>query len=92
MDEQKEDEITIEELVEKEVVFQIFELLIFRSFQRAALAGKELTKITLQTFIAWKKKKLREKKKKEEEELKAKKDKIKTGRSVGILKVDNFHV
>ena len=32
MDEQKEDEITIEELVEKEVVFQIFELLIFRSF------------------------------------------------------------
>ncbi|PAV61141.1 hypothetical protein WR25_13340 [Diploscapter pachys] len=75
MDDQKEDEITIEELVEKE---------------RAALAGKEVTKITLQTFIAWKKKKLREKKKKEEEELKAKKDKIKIGKSQGMSGRDLF--
>ncbi|CAI5439500.1 unnamed protein product [Caenorhabditis angaria] len=69
MDAQKEDEISIEELVEKE---------------RAALSSKDLTKLTLQTFIAWKKKKLRERKQKEEDDIKAKKEKIKSGKSNGM--------
>ncbi|CAB3408994.1 unnamed protein product [Caenorhabditis bovis] len=72
---QKEEEISIEELVEKE---------------RAALSSKNLTKITLQTFVAWKKKKLRERKQKEEDELKAKKDKIKSGKHNGMSGRDLF--
>lgn len=71
----KENEISIEELVEKE---------------RAALNAKELTKLTLQTFIAWKKKKLRERKQKAEDEAKAKKEKVKTGKQMGMSGRDLF--
>lgn len=66
---EKENEISLEELIEKE---------------RAALSSKNLTKITLQSFVAWKKKKLRERKEKEEAELKAKREKIKQGKAVSI--------
>ncbi|RCN32522.1 2-oxoisovalerate dehydrogenase subunit beta domain protein, partial [Ancylostoma caninum] len=59
-------------------------------FQRAALQGKNLTKITLQSFVAWKKRKLREKKEKEAEEEKAKKDKIKAGKALGMSGRDLF--
>lgn len=75
MEQQKEDEISIEELVEKE---------------RAALSSKNLTKLTLQTFIAWKKKKLRERKEKEEADLKEKKEKIKSGKHNGMSGRDLF--
>uniref|UniRef100_A0A8R1HNH4 2-oxoisovalerate dehydrogenase subunit beta, mitochondrial n=1 Tax=Caenorhabditis japonica TaxID=281687 RepID=A0A8R1HNH4_CAEJA len=75
MEQQKEDEISIEELVEKE---------------RAALNSKDLTKLTLQSFIAWKKKKLREKREKEEAELKAKREKIKSGKHNGMSGRDLF--
>ncbi|CAL2030242.1 unnamed protein product [Caenorhabditis brenneri] len=75
MEAQKEDEISIEELVEKE---------------RAALSSKDLTKLTLQTFVAWKKKKLRERKEKEEEDLKAKKAQIKSGKHNGMSGRDLF--
>ncbi|KAL6730027.1 hypothetical protein Aduo_001025 [Ancylostoma duodenale] len=76
MEEQdKENQISLEELIEKE---------------RAALQGKNLTKITLQSFVAWKKRKLREKKEKEAEEEKAKKDKIKAGKALGMSGRDLF--
>ncbi|VDN29419.1 unnamed protein product [Cylicostephanus goldi] len=99
MEEQdKENQISLEELIEKEVscirrfavknrgrsvIVRAAHLLFY--FQRAALQGKNLTKVTLQSFVAWKKRKLREKKQKEEEEEKAKKDKIKAGRAVSQL-------
>jgi DRG Family Regulatory Proteins, Tma46 len=44
--EKDKEEISIEDLVEKE---------------RANLGSTNLTKVTLETFVAWKKKKLREK-------------------------------
>ncbi|KAK6727243.1 hypothetical protein RB195_005136 [Necator americanus] len=76
MEEQdKENQISLEELIEKE---------------RAALQGKNLTKVTLQSFVAWKKRKLREKKEKEAEEEKAKKDKIKAGKALGMSGRDLF--
>ncbi|CAI4230114.1 unnamed protein product [Auanema sp. JU1783] len=74
-DQKKESEISLEELIEKE---------------RAALSSKNLTKITLQSFVAWKKKKLREKKEKEEADLKAKKEKIKAGKALGMSGRDIF--
>uniref|UniRef100_A0A0K0D3A5 Zinc finger CCCH domain-containing protein 15 homolog n=1 Tax=Angiostrongylus cantonensis TaxID=6313 RepID=A0A0K0D3A5_ANGCA len=76
MEEQdKENQISLEELIEKE---------------RAALSSRNLTKITLQSFIAWKKRKLSEKKQKEAEEEKAKKDKIKAGKALGMSGRDLF--
>ncbi|KJH51798.1 Transketolase, pyridine binding domain protein [Dictyocaulus viviparus] len=76
MEEQdKENEISLEELIEKE---------------RTALSANNLTKITLQSFIAWKKRKLYEKKQKEAEEEKAKKDKIKAGKALGMSGRDLF--
>ncbi|KAK5968202.1 2-oxoisovalerate dehydrogenase subunit beta [Trichostrongylus colubriformis] len=76
MEEQdKENQISLEELIEKE---------------RAALSSKNLTKITLQSFVAWKKRKLREKKQKEADEEKAKKDKIKAGKALGMSGRDLF--
>ncbi|WKX90872.1 hypothetical protein Q1695_009599 [Nippostrongylus brasiliensis] len=71
----KENQISLEELIEKE---------------RAALSSKNLTKITLQSFVAWKKRKLREKKQKEADEEKAKKDKIKAGKALGMSGRDLF--
>lgn len=64
----KEDEITIEELVEKE---------------RAAL-GSNLTKVTYTTFLAWKKKKLAERKKEENKKQAKKKSDAKSGKSSGV--------
>ncbi|VDM65242.1 unnamed protein product [Strongylus vulgaris] len=54
------------------------------------MQGKNLTKVTLQSFVAWKKRKLREKKQKEADEEKAKKDKIKAGRALGMSGRDLF--
>ncbi|PIO67578.1 Transketolase, pyridine binding domain protein [Teladorsagia circumcincta] len=71
----KENRISLEELIEKE---------------RAALSSKNLTKVTLQTFVAWKKRKLRERKQKEADEEKAKKDKIKAGKALGMSGRDLF--
>lgn len=66
--EDKKDEISLEELIEKE---------------RAAL-GTNQTKVTLETFLAWKKRKLREKEETANKENSRKKAEFKAGRSVGI--------
>ncbi|VDN58101.1 unnamed protein product [Dracunculus medinensis] len=76
LEEQKRlSEITLEELIEKE---------------RAALDVKNLTKITLQTFIAWKKRKLRERKIKAKQEDREKRKNVKSGKSVGLSGKDLF--
>uniref|UniRef100_A0A914XSM4 C3H1-type domain-containing protein n=1 Tax=Panagrolaimus superbus TaxID=310955 RepID=A0A914XSM4_9BILA len=67
--------ISLEELIEKE---------------RAALNAMACTKVTLQTFIAWKKKKLAEKKKKAAEAEKEKKANIRIGKSGGMSGRDLF--
>lgn len=66
--EDKKDEITIEELVEKE---------------RAAL-GSNLTKVTLETMTAWKKRKLKEKKDQLLKEEEKKRNDFKAGRQMGV--------
>lgn len=66
--EDKKDEISLEDLVEKE---------------RAAL-GPNQTRVTLETFLAWKKRKLREKEDSSSKENNRKKAEFKAGRSVGI--------
>jgi len=63
----EQDEISIEELIEKE---------------RASL-GSNLTPINLETFMAWKKKKIQEKKDLREKELNKKREDIERGKSVG---------
>lgn len=75
MAEQKEDEISLEELIEKE---------------RAALSSKDLTKVTLQSFLAWKKRKLREKKEKAEKEEAKKRKENAAGRTAGLSGKDIF--
>ena len=65
---EKKEEITIEELVEKE---------------RAAL-GSNLTKITYTTFLAWKKRKLAERRKEESKKQAKKKSDAKSGKSGGV--------
>nr|CAG4647348.1 EOG090X0C5B [Megafenestra aurita]SVE92616.1 EOG090X0C5B [Megafenestra aurita] len=66
--EEKKDEISLEDLIEKE---------------RAAL-GASQTKVTLETFLAWKKRKLREREETATKENSRKKAEFKAGRSVGI--------
>ncbi|XP_014295545.1 zinc finger CCCH domain-containing protein 15 homolog [Microplitis demolitor] len=66
--EDKKDEISLEDLIERE---------------RANL-GPNQTKITLETFLAWKKRKLREKKEKAEKDEEKKRSDYKAGRQVGI--------
>ncbi|KAF7271320.1 zinc finger CCCH domain-containing protein 15 homolog [Rhynchophorus ferrugineus] len=66
--EDKKDEITLEELIEKE---------------RAALGPKQ-TKITLETFLAWKKRKIQEKKDAARKEEDKKRSDYKAGRQVGL--------
>lgn len=66
--EDKKDDITIEELVE---------------IERAKL-GADLTKITLESFIAWKKKKLKEKQEKEQKESDRKRAEYKAGKNIGL--------
>uniref|UniRef100_A0A915PNR1 C3H1-type domain-containing protein n=1 Tax=Setaria digitata TaxID=48799 RepID=A0A915PNR1_9BILA len=68
-------EISLEDLIEKE---------------RAQLKPESLTKVTLETFISWKKKKLRERKRKIVEEEKEKRRNIKTGKSIGMSGRDLF--
>lgn len=72
--EEKKEEISIEDLVERE---------------RAQL-GHNLTRITFETFQAWKKKKLSEKREKEKKEEDRKRAEFKAGRSVGLSGRDMF--
>nr|CAG4646526.1 EOG090X0C5B [Macrothrix elegans] len=74
--EEKKDEISLEDLIEKE---------------RAAL-GANQTKVTLETFLAWKKRKLREKEEQADKENTRKKAEFKAGRSVGVRFVDRIPV
>lgn len=64
----KKDEITLEELIEKE---------------RAALGPKQ-TKVTLETFLAWKKRKITEKKEALRKDEDKKRSDFKAGRQVGL--------
>ncbi|XP_010748059.3 zinc finger CCCH domain-containing protein 15 [Larimichthys crocea] len=66
--EEKEEEISLEELIENE---------------RAAL-GVEVTRITLETFLAWKKRKRQEKVDKAREEMEKKKADFKAGKSLVV--------
>ncbi|KAM5151532.1 zinc finger CCCH domain-containing protein 15 [Mantella aurantiaca] len=66
--EEKEDEISLEDLIEKE---------------RAAL-GPDVTRITLESFLAWKKRKRQERIEKAEEEMERRKADFKAGKSFGI--------
>ncbi|XP_054707793.1 zinc finger CCCH domain-containing protein 15-like [Uloborus diversus] len=72
--EEKTEEISIEDLVEK---------------QRAQL-GVNLTRITYETFQAWKKKKLRERQEKNRKEEDRKRAEFKAGRHVGLSGRDMF--
>lgn len=78
MDEQKRlEQISLEELIEKE---------------RANLPADKQTKVTLETFIAWKKGKLREKQEKEAQEAIKKQTNAKAGRNVsGTNNLDESH-
>jgi len=64
----KKDEISLEDLIEKE---------------RAALGSKQ-TKVTLETFVAWKKRKLQERKENQRKNEEKKRADYKAGRQVGI--------
>ncbi|OQR80365.1 zinc finger CCCH domain-containing protein 15-like, partial [Tropilaelaps mercedesae] len=72
--EDKEDQISIEELVETE---------------RAAL-GPYQTKITLETFLAWKRRKIEERKETARKETEKKKAEFKAGNKVGLSGRDMF--
>ena len=65
---EKKEEISLEDLIERE---------------RAAL-GSSLTKVTLETFIAWKKRKLKEKAENAAKDEEKKRQDFKAGRQVGI--------
>ncbi|KAJ8282402.1 hypothetical protein COCON_G00049210 [Conger conger] len=67
-EEEKEEEISLEELIENE---------------RSAL-GPNVTRITLETFLAWKKRKRQEKVAKAEEDMERKRADFKAGRSFGV--------
>ncbi|KAI1898175.1 hypothetical protein AGOR_G00069640 [Albula goreensis] len=67
-EEEKEDEISLEELIENE---------------RSAL-GPNVTRITLETFLAWKKRKRQEKVAKAEQDMEKKRADFKAGRSLGV--------
>ncbi|XP_068100974.1 zinc finger CCCH domain-containing protein 15 [Hyperolius riggenbachi] len=66
--EEKDDEISLEDLIEKE---------------RAAL-GPNVTRITLESFLAWKKRKRQDRIIKAEEEMERRKADFKAGKSLGI--------
>lgn len=65
----KLDKISLEELIEKE---------------RSCLSSKNCTKVTLESFIAWKKRKLREKQKKASDDEKQKRTNFKFGKQNGL--------
>ena len=68
--EEKKDQISIEELVEE---------------KRAELSAKQdLTPVTLETFVKWKKRKLREKAEAAKKDASKKKDNLKTGQTSGL--------
>lgn len=69
--EKEKEEISLEELVDRE---------------RAAL-GPNTTKVTLETFLAWKKRKLKEKEEKEKKEADKKKKDFNAGRNLGVIVV-----
>lgn len=69
--EEEEQTITLEELVEEER-------------QKLASSGVTLTKVTLESFLAWKDRKIRERKEKDVAESEKKKEAFKAGRTVGI--------
>lgn len=69
-----EDTLTIEDLIETE---------------RAKLGGN-LARITLESFLAWKKAKIREKQASEQKERDRKRDEFKAGRSIGLSGRDMF--
>ncbi|XP_049860455.1 zinc finger CCCH domain-containing protein 15 homolog [Schistocerca gregaria] len=73
--EDKKDEISLEDLIERE---------------RAAL-GATLTKITLQTFTTWKKRKLKEKKEAALKEEEKKRIDFKAGRQIGMSGREMFY-
>ncbi|XP_076658892.1 zinc finger CCCH domain-containing protein 15 homolog [Halictus rubicundus] len=73
--EDKKDEISLEDLIEKE---------------RANL-GPNQTKITLETFLAWKKRKLKEKKEQAIKEEERRRNDYKAGRQVGISGREMFY-
>jgi hypothetical protein len=66
--EEKGDKISLEDLIEKE---------------RAAL-GSVLTKVTLESFLSWKKRKLSEKAKNAKEQEEKRRQEFKAGRQVGV--------
>ncbi|KAF4526178.1 hypothetical protein B566_EDAN015235 [Ephemera danica] len=68
-DANKDDEISMEDLVEKE---------------RAALVGSKFTKVTLESFLAWKRRKLTEKAENARKEEEKRRQDFKAGRQVGI--------
>lgn len=72
---EKKDEISIEELVERE---------------RAAL-GTNLTKVTLETMTAWKKRKLKEKRDQLLKEEEKKRNDYKAGRQMGVSLIWMFN-
>lgn len=67
--EKEREEISIEDLVEKE---------------RANLATTNLTKVTLETFVAWKRKKLQEKADAEKKDKEKKKSEFRSGKTSGL--------
>merc|ERR1711976_1126989 len=67
--EEKEEQISLEELIEKE---------------RAALNSNNLTRVTLQSFMKWKERKRKEKAQKAMEEAKKRKQDFTSGRMLGI--------
>ncbi|XP_032689371.1 zinc finger CCCH domain-containing protein 15 homolog [Odontomachus brunneus] len=73
--EEKKDEISLEDLIEKE---------------RANL-GSNQTKITLETFLAWKKRKLKEKEEQAIKDEEKKRNDYKAGRQVGISGREMFY-
>ncbi|CAG2065080.1 unnamed protein product, partial [Timema podura] len=70
--EEKKDDISLEDLIERE---------------RAAL-GSKLTKVTLETFIAWKKRKLKEKKDAALKEEEKKRNDFKAGKQIGYREIE----
>jgi uncharacterized protein (DUF2344 family) len=73
--EDKKDETSMEELIEQ---------------KRAQLSVKNLTPVTLHSFVAWKKRKLREKAAAELKASKKKQEKMKAGFTLGISGRDMF--
>lgn len=73
--ERERDEVSLEDLIEKE---------------RANLDTTKLTKVNLETFVAWKKKKFREKKLEEEKLKDKKKTDMKSGKTGGLSGKDIF--